>query len=558
MALVWLAVVGLGVKVCIENFDGLRQQSQGVLEPGNLFLLYIGLIVIKTLHEFGHSFACKKHGGEVHVMGVMLLIFTPTPYMDATASWGFRNRWHRILVGAAGMIVEIFFAAIAAIIWAKTGPGTVHSLAYNMIFVASVSTIIFNANPLLRYDGYYMLSDWLEIPNLYQRSGQQLKYWMERFLFGVKKAVNPARGNREAVWLSVYAVLSGIYRIIVFGGILLFVADRFLILGILMALVCAISWVMVPVGRFIKYLATSPQLERNRVRAVAVSACVVLGIIGFLQFVPFPSHFRAPGILEAQEKTDEVNLVPGFVEALLTEPGSSVTNGQPLLKLGNREMELQRVAALARLEETQAMWRQAMQTNVANLKPIQQRLESVQKQLKRLDSEIGSLVVRAGQDGTWVSPEAKDFIGRWLPRGSNLGLVINPKSFYFTATVKQTEVNRLFSRQIHGATARLKGQAGERLELGELKVIPAAQRTLPSAALGWQAGGEMPVAMNDSKGRTASEPFFEVKAAVRASKAASLVHGRSGKMRFDLDPEPLLRQWLRKLYQMLQKRYQLT
>ena len=260
-----------------------------------------------------------------------------------------------------------------------------------------------------------------------------------------------------------------------------------------MAFVCAISWVLVPTGRFIKYLATSPQLERNRPRAIAVSASVILGIIGFLQFVPFPSHFRAPGILEAQEKTDEVNSAPGIVDALLTAPGTSVTNGQPLIRLANRELEIQKIAAVARMEETQAMWRQAMQTNVANLKPIEQRLESVQKQLRRLEADLGALTVRAGQDGIWVSPEAKDFIGRWLPRGSNLGLVVNPKSYYFTATVAQTEVNRLFSRQIHGATARLRGQAGEYLTLGALKVIPAAQRTLPSAALGWQAGGEMPV-----------------------------------------------------------------
>jgi putative peptide zinc metalloprotease protein len=325
-----------------------------------------------------------------------------------------------------------------------------------------------------------------------------------------------------------------------------------------MAVVCAISWVLVPLGKFVKYLATSPQLERNRFRAVAVSASVVFGILGFLQFVPLPSHFRAPGILEAQEKNDEVNLAPGLVEALLTAPGGAVTNGQPLLRLRNRELELQHVAALARMEETQAMWRQAMQTNIANIKPIEQRLDSVRKQLKRLDSDLASLIVRAGQNGIWVSPDAKNFVNRWLPRGSNLGLVVNPKSFYFTATVAQTEVNRLFSRQIHGATARLRGEAGDKLELGSLQVIPAAQRTLPSAALGWQAGGEMPVAMNDSKGRTATEPFFEVKAPVISSNGASLVHGRSGKIRFDMDAEPLMRQWYRKLQQLLQKRYQLT
>lgn len=182
--LIWLAVVGIGLQTAVNNFGLLRQQSQGVLAPGNLFLLYLGLVIIKALHEFGHAFACKRFGGEVHIMGIMLLIFTPTPYMDATASWGFRSRWQRILVGLAGMLVEVFMASLAVLVWANTGPGTLHNLAYNMIFVASVSTILFNGNPLLRYDGYYILSDLLEIPNLYQRAGQQLKFWVERYGFG--------------------------------------------------------------------------------------------------------------------------------------------------------------------------------------------------------------------------------------------------------------------------------------------------------------------------------------------------------------------------------------
>jgi putative peptide zinc metalloprotease protein len=455
------------------------------------------------------------------------------------------------------MIYEVFLAAIAVFIWANTGPGTLHNLAYNMIFVASVSTILFNGNPLLRYDGYYMLSDFLGIPNLYQRSLQQLKFWMERGLFGVRKAENPARHPREAFWLTTYGVLSFIYRIVVFGGILLFVADRFLLLGILMAVVCAISWVTVPIGRFIHYLATNPQLERNRPRAVAASVGIVLGVFSLLQFVPFPHHFRAPGVLEAQEKAEVVNETAGLAAALLTSPGYWVTNSQPLLRLENPELEWQLAAALARRQETEALWRLAMQTNAANLKPIAQRLESVNKQVTRLETDRAALIVRAHQDGLWAAPELKDYIGRWLPRGTSLGFVNNPRSFYFTATVAQTDVNRLFASQVRGANVRLRGQAGIVLTTSELKVIPAAQKTLPSAALGWQAGGEVPVDLTDPQGRQAAEPFFEVKAAIQIAINVALVHGRSGKIRFDLDPEPLLQQWWRRLRQAIQKRYQI-
>src|SRR5579863_1627819 len=182
--ILWLIVISLAIKTVIDNFAALRVQGQGLLAPGNLPLLYLSLIFIKGIHEFGHAYFCRKFGGEVHVMGILLMIFTPVPYVDASSSWGLRNRWHRVLVGSAGMIVELFVAAMATFVWAKTGPGTVNSIAYNVMFIASVSTVIFNANPLLRFDGYYILSDLLEIPNLSQRATGELRHLWEHNIFG--------------------------------------------------------------------------------------------------------------------------------------------------------------------------------------------------------------------------------------------------------------------------------------------------------------------------------------------------------------------------------------
>ena len=237
-AILWLLVVGAGLKVAVDHFDGLRVQSEGILAPNNLFLLYVGLVIVKAIHEFGHAFFCRRYGGEVHVMGVMLMIFTPMPYVDATSSWGFRSRWQRSLVGAAGMMTELFVAAIAVFVWANTAPGILHSLAYNMMFVASVSTLIFNANPLLRYDGYYILSDLLEIPNLNQRAIQQLRHLAEYYLFGVKSSKSPANNPREAWWYTFYGIASGIYRVVVLTGMMFRVSYRFLIIGIVMVGAC--------------------------------------------------------------------------------------------------------------------------------------------------------------------------------------------------------------------------------------------------------------------------------------------------------------------------------
>jgi len=554
-AALWLVVVGFALKVVADNFPALRGQGQGVLAPENLSLLYLALVLIKTLHEFGHAYFCRKFGGEVHVMGVLLMIFTPLPYMDATSSWGFRSRWQRVLVGGAGMIVELFVAALATFVWAKTGPGTLHSLAYNMMFVASVSTFLFNANPLLRFDGYYILSDLIEIPNLTQRAGQQLRHLAERYLFGVKKSESPANTRAEAVWLVIFGIASGIYRIIVFGGVLLLVADRFLILGLIMALVCLISWVTVPTGKFIHYLAASPRLDRVRWRAIAVTLGLLGLLLVLLAVIPFPSHFRAPGVVEARERTEVVNEVSGVVQKILALSGTRVSRGEPLLQLSSRELELDLADTLGRYAETEARLRQALSRTNADLMPLASRLESITNRLAKLYADQAALTVRARHEGIWVAPRIREFPGRRVERGTPLGMVVDPGSFEFVATVAETDADAAFARRPRKGEVRVRGQAGVVLDVSRWKVIPGGKQTLPSPALGWVAGGEVPVSPTEPT--KAKEPFFEVRAELPSRQGVALLHGRSGKIRFDLAAEPLLPRWLRRLRQLLQKRYQL-
>ncbi|MGC9450588.1 MAG: biotin/lipoyl-binding protein [Oceanipulchritudo sp.] len=551
----WLCVVGAGLKIVVDNFPALKDQTQGVLAPDNLFLLYVGLIIIKTVHEFGHAHACRRFGGEVHTMGIMFLLFTPIPYMDATASWAFRNRWQRALVGAAGMIVEIFVAALAAFVWANTAPGTIHSLAYNMMFVASVSTVLFNANPLLRFDGYYILSDLLDIPNLHQRSTGLLKHCVEYYAFGYKKSTSPARNRKEAVWLTLFAIASWIYKIIIFATILFFLADRFLILGMIMALVCGVAWVCVPLYKLVIYLASSPKLERTRFRAVSVVGGFILVLMLVLDVIPFPNHFRSPGVLQANTYSVVVPEASGVLEAILAPNGSLVEAGQPLLRLVNPELDLQIEAAEAQLAQTRAMQRRALREATADLKPLESREEATLKLLARLQEARQALVVKAAHAGSWVAPGLKDMVGSWIERGMPIGQLVDESSFYFSAIVSQNEASRLFSSEIHGSEVKIYGQPETTLPVLSSKVIPAEQERLPSPAVGWAGGGDVAVDMSEKTGTRTTEPFFEVRAGVAPAGDSQLLHGRGGRIRFDLPPEPLLRQWIRKFLQLLQNRY---
>ena len=554
---VWCLVVVAGLKVAIENFPELRVQSQGIMAPSNLLFLYIGLVIVKTLHEFGHAFAVRRFGGEVHTMGVMFLIFSPLPYMDASSAWTFRNKWQRVFVGAAGMIFEVFVAACAIFVWVYTGPGVVHSLAYNMVFVASVSTVLFNINPLLRFDGYYILSDLLDLPNLHQHSARHLKYLVEHHAFGCKNCETPATTRREEVLFTTFGILSGIYRIFVFSMILLFVADQFLLAGMIMAVVCVVSWVLVPMVGILRYLGSSPRLYRTRTRAIAVCSATFAILFSFLFLLPFPNSFKAPGVLKSTDYVIAVNKASGQIAEVIATSGERVNSGDPLLRLTNEELELEIRESQAGLDEAHAQHRKAMHNQQADLDPIAGRIAFYEKRLRRLRQEQGDLIAKSDVRGIWVAPDLEDRIGMWISRGSPLGELINDDHFYFVSAVSQADVSELFAQGIRKAEVKLAGQASVPMVVTEYATIPMEQTHLPSVALGYAGGGDIAIDTRDAQGVKTSEPYYQVRASVQSDPEVALMHGRSGRIRFSLAPKPLAWQGWRKLRQLVQKRYQL-
>ncbi len=555
-ALLWVLVVGWGMFTAIGQADALRDQAQGLLAPDNLVLLYASMIGLKILHELGHAYCCRRFGGEVHAMGVMLMLFTPMPYVDATAAWGFRERWKRVLVGGAGMIVELAVAAVAVAVWSRTAPGVVHAIAYNVMFVASVSTLVFNLNPLLRFDGYYILSDLLGIPNLAARAQLQLRVMVERTLFGVVGETGPAKTPGEAWALAAYALGSGVYRVVVFGGLLLLLSDRFFSLGLALAAIAAVVWALTPLVRLGLHLATSPRLNRRRLRATGVTALLAGGVLTVLAMVPLPHHFRAPGLVESQHWSAMHTGIDGELVRWLAQPGERVGAGQPIAELRNTELDLRERAARAELEETEARIRQALQEAIPNLKPLESVRDSIRARLEQLERDRARLVVLSPHEGVWSLPNPEEIRGRWLSRGSPLGTVIDDRGFRFRAVVPQEEADRLFASPSGHAEVRLRGDSGRVLGIRDLQILPADRQQLPSAALGWLGGGSVAVSTSDPEGRAALEPFFEVRAPLTAPEGLSLRQGRSGVIRFDLPDEPLLRRWIRSLRQLLQRRHQ--
>jgi putative peptide zinc metalloprotease protein len=556
-AVFYLALLVIAGKALIESADRLFSQSAGLLAPGNLPLLYVGFIIAKVVHEFGHAAVCKRYGGEVHKMGVMLLIFAPMPYVDATASWGFRSRAERMLTGAAGVIAELGVAAVAALLWAHTAPGAVNAIAYNVIFVASVSSLLFNLNPLLRFDGYHILVDFLDVPNLFQRSREQLRYIGERYLLALPNPKPAARSLTEAWLLPIYGVTSIVYWLMLMATIVFFIAGEYLDLGVALAWILGFTVVVVPLWKFGKFLFTSPRLNHYRTRTVALASVVAAAIIVPLALVPMPDRIRASGVLEASAYRQLNSESSGFLVELMALPGASVRQGEPLMRLESPELEFDLRAARLQRGQLLAQELRATSMSVADLMPLREQRMAVESVIVELERQRAALLVSAPIDGIWSAPDLDTALGRWVVRGAALGAIVDPGGWRFVAVLPQVATH-LFDNRVHQVELRLRGQEHLNIVAPEAKIVPFETGTLPSRALGFAGGGDIAVTPTDQNGLTAAEPFFRIQAPLPLEALGGglgLAHGRLGTIRLTLDDAPLLVQWERGIRQFLQRRF---
>lgn len=562
-ALVWLLTVCIAAKYGVENFDALKDSAQGFLSPSNIGWVYVCTVFVKLLHEFGHASVVKRYGGEVHTLGVMFMLLVPLPYVDATASWSFRKKSRRVLVGAAGMLTEFFIASVALILWANLGGGIAKSLAYNVLIMASVSTVLFNINPLMRFDGYYMLTDLLDMPNLQQRSVQHLRYLLERYAFFKRDAEPVAETWAERVIYAVYGLASSIYRIFLFTGFIVAISQHYLILSFVMGVLLCLTMVVMPVGKFLKYIFASPALALVRSRAVLLTVLVLGGLLAALFYVPVPDTFKAPGVIEAARYENTTVGESGVVAKVYRAERGLVKQGDTLMLLENRELDFSIEEKRAQVNETVQSYYQALDEAPENMLPLEKRLGVLKQELNDLLRYREKLALLAPMDGIWDVKNPLEYAGRFLQRGDSVGVVLDTTAFDFLAVVSQEEVSRLFTDKPRHVSVRLSGEAFTEIPVENVTAIPAARDHLPSAALGWLGGGEIETrASGDgSYGERTAEPVYLVRASVKKNAPAlngiDWAHGRSGKIRFHLKDTPLALQGIRKVRQALQKYYKM-
>ncbi len=369
----------------------------------------------KVLHEFGHGLSCKHFGGECHEMGVMVLVLTPCLYCNVSDSWMLPSKWQRAAIGAAGMYVELVLASICTFLWWFSEPGLLNKLCLNVMFVCSVSTIIFNANPLLRYDGYYILADLMEIPNLRQKATTILSRKLGEWCLGMEPQDDPFLPQRNQVFFALYSVAAAVYRWVVVFSILWFLYKvfepyRLEIIGQIIGLAALYGLLVQPLYQLGKFFYVPGRLEQVKKPHLYATLAVVAVVILALLFVPLPYSVICTLEIQPRDAESVYVDVPGRLEEALVKPGDRVKAGDPLVRLSNPDLKIEIEQLEGQREQLKAQLnglnRQRFEdpTVGSDIPTVEKTLETTEAQLSEKRADLDRLVLKAPKDGIVLPP----------------------------------------------------------------------------------------------------------------------------------------------------------
>jgi putative peptide zinc metalloprotease protein len=522
-----------------------------VLSLENIFLLFLIYPVVKSVHELGHGYAVKRWGGEVHEMGVMILLFMPLPYIDATSATSFSSKWQRVAVGAAGMYMELLLAAIAVLCWVGFEPGLARTVTYNVIIIGGVSTILFNGNPLVKFDGYYILSDILEIPNLGQRSLGYLGHLLNRYLLGIEGSEFRVSSTAEKLLLVVYGVASFSYRVVLAMVILFAVAGKYLVLGSCLAIFAAWSMLVLPVIRKIRNFMTDDLYHRRRQQALFRMFAIVAIPLLLILLVPLPHLSVTEGVVWLPEESYLRFGGDGEVMKILAQPDSTVQAGEVLVECSDPLLLARLAVQRSRLREYRLRYNAVLPVDQTEAEIIKEQIAPLEQLIARYSKQVHEMTVISPITGRFVIPHHLDMIGRFVKKGELLGYVLSPGDTVRVA-VRQQDIDLVRNA---GADIELRTLADPAVTWrgGVLREVPGATNTLPSEILGTVGGGAILSDPGDAKGTGTFEKIFVFDIQLEKSMQSVAV-GKRIFVKFNHGPKPLAVRLYRAIRQLFLKR----
>lgn len=514
----------------LAHANDISRSFSGILAVSNWIPLAIVWTLLKLWHEIGHALACRRHGVEVRNCGIIFILFAPCPYVDATSSWSLRSRWSRIHIAAAGMIAELTVAAIVVVAWPLFASGLglgldpdwTRQLAANALFSATVATLLFNANPLMKFDGYYILSDFMDAANLASRGSTAASGRCARVVFGQKQR------NREPLWIEIYGWSAAVWRVIV--TISLTAAASVLLpgiglwIGLLGAFVSFAPPAIAAIGGAITRIQHGQSAGRALIVCSAASA-----LLAATMTAPWPFSQTVPGVVVAPEDAVIRAASSGFVETLPVSLGEHVVANQTVLQLTDDESATQRRELDAKI--ARSLVRQRMLEADHELADAQQEADErvgLRRQRALLDERIEKCSIEATSDGTIVSQNRlNDLAGTYLSEGTEVAILQSSSPVEIEAAVQDRLIDLVRGRESESVTVVL--PSGASLNAIVERVSPSATTSPVDDSLCTVAGGPIPATRNpaDESIRTL-RPHFPISLRVSGESSSRVTQLRIG------------------------------
>lgn len=549
MFLLWLALVVPGCVLAWQHWSALTENlSDRVLSASNVVLLWFTYPLVKAFHEWAHGLVVKAFGGTVREIGLMFVVFTPVPYVDATSSYRFPSKWARALVAAAGIMAELLLGALAMVVWLMAEPGLVTAVAFNVILIAGASTLLVNGNPLMRYDGYFIMCDLLEVPNLGQRATQYWTYLLDRYAFGARDARPPLQAKGERVLLTVYGALSPIYRLMITVGLIWFVASEYLLVGAVMAVMAAWSALVLPLWKGWKHLSTGNSLARRREPAMRRTTAALLLLAAFVGLVPLPFNSLHQAVAWVPDDAAVRAGAAGHVVHAGLRSGDTVAPGSTVMTLQNPQLLAELGVAAAATAQMRAQLRKAEAESPVKVDALRGELRSREAKLADLQARLDGLRVRSPLAGRWVPKSDTELVGRYVKRGEVLGYVISGPASVVRAAITQEDMDMVSSR-LQSVQVRLAHSLDSTVTAQLGRPMPGGEFELVSAALGTSGGGDIAVDPSKQGGTHTLKRVFDLELRLDQPSTA-IAFGERAHVRFDLGQAPLGWQWFLRLRQL--------
>lgn len=541
-ALAWLALVLVALLGAATEWPALAADAARLLaSPSAYVLALVCYPVVKSLHELGHGLAVRRYGGEVRELGAALMFLTPALYVDAGTANAFASARQRALVSAAGILVELALAALAFLVWVAAGPGLVRDTALAVAMIGSISTLFFNGNPLLRLDGYFVLCDALQLPNLAARS----QAWWTRLLRGaVGQPAGPAPllAGGEAKWLALYAPASAAYRISLLCALVFWLGRQAWLLGWIAGAVAAFY---VARGAWRWLAAAGPRVQWAG--AAAAAAALILLVV-----VPAPQSVVVRGVVWPPAEAQLRAASGGFVREVLRPDGAQAQAGEAVLALEDPALVSARERLAAEQTGLRARQYRALLADPSAALQLQSDIDRNAAELARTEQQLAGLEVRPAVAGrvAWARPA--DLPGTYAPRGQLLGYLLAPGPAQVRLALPEEDFSRVRGR-VRSAQVRLDDDPGALHPARLAPVVPGGTFELPSAALGDRQGGPVAVDPQDTKGLRTLAPVFFLDVTVDGLQAPRI--GTRAWVKLELPGEPLAVQLARRWSQLFVKHF---